>query len=108
MTDDIIQATGDLFPTLPGVPSSTGVAMNPPPARILGEVNQLVAAAMAGLPADSRGQLVGIATKNPETGRVDVNLALAVRAGAHVEVVAWIGKTWGQPIAAGVLGRATF
>lgn len=108
MSDEIIQAPGDLFPTVPGVPSSKGVAMNPPPASILANVNHLVSAAMSGVPEDGRGQLVGIATRNPETGAVDVNLALATRIGSRVEVVAWMGKTWGQPVAAGVIGKVTF
>src|SRR5688500_1009300 len=105
MSGEIIHASGDLFPTLPGVESSRGGAMNPPPASILRDVNTLIAAALSGVADDERGHLVGIATRNATTGAVDVNVALAMKAGDRVEVVAWFGKTWGQPVAAGGVGK---
>lgn len=108
MTDDIIQATGDLFPRVDGVASSKGVAMNPPPASVLGDVAKMVRDAMANIPDNERGELVGIATRDAD-GTVNVNLALATKVGSHVDIVAFIGKSWGRPIAAAplTLGAAT-
>ena len=108
-TSGIITATGDLFP---GLKVSKGVAMTPPPDAILGTVSKMVREAMMSIPEKEKLALVGIATKGPD-GAVNVNLALAAKAGKHVEVVAWLGKSWGEPIAAaplsvGVDGRVHF
>jgi len=97
----------DQFPTIEDVASTGGVAMNPPPAAILGTVSRMVTEAMATIPNGGRGQLVGIATRHAN-GQVHVNLALAVRAGGHVEVLAYVGKTWGIPVTAGLIGRVSF
>ena len=105
MSGEVIHATGDLFATVPGVPTNKGVAMNPPPAEYIGDVTRMVNAAMATMPEDGRGQLVGIANINPVSGKLDVNAALAVRAGSRVDIVAWFGKSWGEPVHAGVMGR---
>jgi len=103
-TGSVINATGDLFPYISGVPSSRGVAMNPPPASVIGEVNRMVSDALAQIPDGERAQLVGIATKDLRTGETHVNLALAAKVGSHVEVLTWFGKSWGTPVAAGVVG----
>jgi hypothetical protein len=85
----------DLFPTIPGVLATNGVAMNPPPASILDAVSKQVKDAVATLPPDGKGALVGVATTS------GVNLALVHKAGEHVTVLGWIGKSWGQPLAGG-------
>lgn len=101
MAGEIIQATGDLFPRVDGVTSSKGVAMNPPPASVLADTTRFVKDAMAQVQDGEHGTLVAIATK---TGDVtNVNLAFAVKAGDRVEVVTWIGKTWGTPVGASPL-----
>lgn len=97
----IITATGDLFPKVPGVDSSKGVALNAPPASVLADTTRFVTEAMASVTPGEHGTLVAIATKTGEV--TNVNLAFAVKAGAHVEVVTWIGKTWGTPVAAAPL-----
>ena len=107
MSPDIITATGDLFPKVTGVASSKGVAMNAPPAAILGDVSKMVADAVSALPVGSRGALVGIATTNA-SGGVNVNLALATKVGEKVTVIAWAGKSWGQPIAGGAAVQVAF
>ena len=101
MSDAIVTATGDLFATVAGVDSQGGVAMNAPPAAILSEVSDMVTTAMADVPPDAHGQLVGIATEID--GTIAVNLALAVRATTTVEILAWVGKSWGRPIKAGLV-----
>lgn len=94
------------FPTLPGITSTGGVSMTAPPASMLSDINRLVTAALADVPDGQHGQLVGIATRTGD--RIDVNLALAVKAGGRVTVAAWMGKSWGEPVAAGVVGRVGF
>lgn len=84
----------DTLPSVPGLPLS-GVAMNEPPASILNAAMTEIRTEMATLPDGARGALVGIATTR------GVNLALATRVNGHVEVTAWIGKTWGDPISGG-------
>jgi hypothetical protein len=105
--DGIVQVTGDLFPTVPDVASSKGVAMNPPPAEILSTVNQMVADAVKALPPGATGALVGIATKNA-AGQVNVNLALTKKVRENVTVVGWMGKSWGQPIEGGAAIQVVF
>jgi len=85
----------DVFPTVPGAPVLKGVAMNAPPAAILVELTKQVHDAVATLPPGKNGALVGVATT---TG---VNLAVVAKAGEHVKVVGWAGRTWGQPISGG-------
>ena len=110
MTDEVIQAPGDLFPRVPGIPSSGGVAMNPPPASLLGDIHQHIVAAMSDIPADGRGRLVTIATRTGD--RTSVNLAIVAKHQfdnkTEVKVGAWMGKTWGQPVAVGVMGEVDF
>lgn len=92
----------DLFATVPGVPSTTGVALNAPPVSILAQATKMVSEAVATIPPGSKGALVAIATEK------GVNLALASKVGDHVEVTTWIGKSWGAPIAGGAAVKVTF
>lgn len=100
MTSGIITATGDLFPTITGMATAKGVAMNPPPDAILVDVTRMVEHAMQAVPANGKGALVGIATKDAN-GALNVNLALVQKVGARVNVVSWLGKSWGQPVSGG-------
>lgn len=103
---EILQMT-DLFAKVPGVPSSKGVAMTPPPASILSDVNRMVTEAMATIPADKKGALVGIATLAPDGG-VHVNMALATKVGSKVSVISWVGRSWGKPIEGGAAVQVSF
>ena len=100
---EVIKMTGDLFAKVPGTPSTAGVALNKPPASILGEATRMISEAMVHVPEGEHGTLVAIATETD--GKINVNLAFAIKAGKHVEVVTWIGKSWGTPVSAGVVGR---
>ena len=103
---DIIQADGDLFANVPGVASAQGVALNAPPPAIFADVMQRVTDTVQAMPEGSKVALVGIATET--NGVKNVNLALAIRAGTHVEIVTWLGKTWGAPVDKGVALRWHF
>lgn len=103
---DVIHMSEDMFAKVPGTASTKGVALNKPPASILAEATRMVTEAMANVPPGEKGQLVAIATM--KDGKVDVNLAFAVKVGKHVDVVQWIGLTWGEPVSAGLLGRVHF
>jgi hypothetical protein len=104
---EIIQATGDLFAKVPGVESTGGVSMTPPPDAILGQVTGMVARAMQSIPPNARGALVGIATTDA-TGNTNVNLALAVKVNEHVSVLSWIGKNWQRPVEGGAAVQWVF
>jgi hypothetical protein len=85
----------DTMPLVPGVPSDKGVAMNVPPASLLDAMTKEVKDAVATLPDGARGALVGVATTK------GVNLAVVSKLNGHVDVTAWIGKSWSEPIAGG-------
>lgn len=87
-------------PTIPGVFLSNGVQQLAPPASILDAVNKQVHDAFAALPPDASGALVAIATRDAD-GKSTANLALVTRVGEHANVTAWIGKSWGAPVAGG-------
>lgn len=93
--------TPDRFAQIPGVPSSKGVALNPPPGPIAAAATKHIADAFAQLPADKQGGLFAVATRQGDV--TNTNLAFAVRGPAGVEVVTWIGKSWGDPVAAAPL-----
>lgn len=97
---------GNTFAVVPGLPSTGGVALNPPPASILAQATKMVSDAMTDIPPGERGSLVAIATKQGDA--VNVNLAFAVKANDHIDIVTWVGKSWGEPVAAGVVGRVHF
>lgn len=103
----IVPASGDLFPKVSGLETSKGVAMNPPPAEILGTVNQMVADAVKNIPEGATGALVGIATRS-SSGAVNVNLALTKKVRDNVTVVGWMGKSWGQPVEGGAAIQVLF
>lgn len=85
------------FPSIPqlSVPPGVGVAMNTPPSSLLQSINKEIKDAVATLPPESKGALVGVTTTE------GVNLALVSRVNKKVDVTAWIGKTWGAPVKGG-------
>lgn len=72
-----------------------GVATNPPPASLLDAITRQVHEAVATLPPGANGGLVAVATT------AGVNLAVVSKVGDHVDIQAWIGKDWQQPLEGG-------
>jgi hypothetical protein len=91
--------------TIPGLPSALkmeeGVVTNAPPAGLIAPTHRLISDAVAEL-----GTQKGIATWILTT--TGVNLALVDKVGDHVAVTLWIGKTWGEPLSAGLAGEVTW
>jgi hypothetical protein len=79
-----------------------GVAFNAPPSSLLADATKLIDQMAAGLPADAKGAVVGIAT---EAGW---NAAVVHRAGERFQVVSWIGKQWDSPPTGGAAVRASW
>lgn len=80
--------------------AENGVLTNPPPLTWATEINDSITKFVnATIAADERGGLVAIATTK------GVNLAVVQRTGKNSEIVAYIGKTWGEPLDAGVQWR---
>ena len=59
-----------------------------PPEYALPSITAAVNKAVAAIPSDKTGALVTIFTPK------GANLCLAQRAGDHVKITAWVGKTW--------------
>lgn len=95
------------MPDIPGLPpelvASKGVEMTPPTGEALTKATSLIDQAMATVRDGEKGALIWIAQRQGD--QTSVNLAYAHKVGEHVEVTAWIGKTWGEPIDAGIAGR---
>jgi hypothetical protein len=82
--------------------ASAGVAVMAPPEALLPSIAAAVAKACEAIPAGRTGALVAIAdTKG-------ANLAVVQRIGTHVEIMGWIGKSWGEPIAGGASVHASW
>lgn len=78
-----------------------GVAMTPPPAALKATIEASIGRAIAGL-APGEGAFVAIATTQ------GTNFAVVARLPHGFDVRGWFGKTWGEPIDAGVEVRKTF
>lgn len=72
-----------------------GVAFNPPPAALIKDVQQSIKLAVAQLPPQSKGAIVGVVT---ESG---VNAAVVAKLDRGWTVTSFIGKTWQGPVTAG-------
>lgn len=87
---------------IPGLPehwaSLPSVQMTPPPLQWKPDAERLITEALASL-GEERGAIVWIAT---QTG---VNLAIVQKVNTHVEILGYAAKSWGKPLAAGVVGR---
>jgi hypothetical protein len=95
------------FPKLPGVPLDElqrpkGVQFNAPPEHLLPSIMGSIERAMSELPPDVDGALVGQATK------AGWNAAIVMKAPLGINVEAWIGSKWGEPIDYGVAVLKTF
>jgi hypothetical protein len=84
-----------------------GVHMNPPPQEFIKETRSIISDAVKSIKVDRQGALLWVATANTD-GEVNLNLAYAHKIRDNITVTAWIGKEWGQPIAAGVAGTWDF
>jgi hypothetical protein len=74
------------------------------PVGLISDALQLaVANVLATVPPDKRLAFVAVATER------GVNLAVAYRAGPHMVVAAWLGKSgWDKPLGRGVALQAVF
>jgi len=79
-----------------------GVAFTTPRSRLMDSIQAELDRALAKLPEGTNGAVVGIATS---TG---VNAAVVTRLGRGWDVAAWVGKSWGEPVAGGALVRKTW
>lgn len=79
-----------------------GVVMEPPPGQYISETTRIIEDAVAHLGPNDRGILTWVATTK------GVNLALVDKINDHVDVSAFIGKNWGSPLEAGVVGRISW
>lgn len=79
-----------------------GVRTVPPPASIAQRATEMVTQTFAALPAGTTGAFIPIVTR--QQGKLAGNAAFVQRVGDHVRVVAWVGKTWGEPVSAGGAG----
>lgn len=77
-----VTPTGDLY---------KGVEMQVPPASIMPSISAALAKAVAEIPFDRKGALMGIVTER------GVNLAVVHRVGRDFAVSAWIGRSWVGP-----------
>lgn len=73
-----------------------------PPASILAQATQMVVEAAKTLEPDEKLALVTVVTTTGANG------ALVARVQEDLVVTLWIGKTWGQPVSAGVAARWAF
>ncbi len=81
--------------------------MQTPPADMLPVITSRLAKAMHSLPEDRHGALFWIATTE------GINLAVVQRVPGLLRrtdftITGYIGKAWGEPLEAGVIGSATW
>lgn len=89
------------IPNLPAKLLGTpGVEMMMPPTSILPSVTRMVTDAVSNLGTNENGLFT--VWINTTAG---VNLAHVQRVGGHAEVVSYVGKSWGEPIEAGIAAR---
>jgi hypothetical protein len=81
------------------VVNDKAIQFNPPPDHHVSDLMNSINSAMASLPPDAKGALVMVPTT------AGGNAAIVVRAGHSWDVMTWIGKSWGEPLAAGVAVR---
>lgn len=95
------------MPDIPGVPeqlvTAPGVQMNAPPAQYIDQPLGVIGAAVAKLGPGEKGKLVWVATLRGK--QVSVNVAVVNKFNEHFEVVAYVGKDWGKPLEAGIVGH---
>lgn len=79
-----------------------GVELNAPPPKYFADISASVDKFAQTLKAGEEGGMVGIATTK------GVNIAVVQRINSHSTVVAYIGKTWGEPIEGGLMWKLTW
>ena len=80
-----------------------GVRFQPPPVDLQPSIQRAIADAVAKIPPDKSGALVGLVNEH------GANAAVVTRLGKAWEVQAWIGKDWkGGALQYGGLVRATW
>jgi hypothetical protein len=79
-----------------------GVALNPPPPHLFRDISESVDKFAQTLKADEHGGFVGIATTK------GMNIAVVQRINQHSTVVAYVGKSWGEPIEGGLMWKLTW
>lgn len=93
------------MPSIPGIPEdlvkTPGVEVRSPPVEYIDSTRTVIRDALREL-GDNRGVLTWVLTDK------GVNLAIVDKINEHVAVSAWIGKSWGAPISAGIVGQATW
>ena len=92
------------IPVAEGLPANMptiGVQQVLPPAEYFGSLSRAIEHfSAATLQPGDRGGLVSVATIRPDGSRV-FNLAIVQKTGKKGEIVGWVGKTWGAPLANG-------
>jgi len=78
--------------------TASGVAFNQPPAEFLSETNSMIRDAVANIGKGDKFLFVGVVTDK------GTNAAAVQKLGDHIEIVEYIGKTWGKPLEAGIAG----
>jgi hypothetical protein len=73
-----------------------GVAFNRPPIEVFEQTNQMIHHAVSQIGKGDKFLFVAVATTK------GTNVAAVQKLGDHVEIVEYIGKTWGEPLSAGV------
>lgn len=91
------------MPNIPNLPPELvdreGVEMTLPPPTLLPTIRDYIDNAAAVLKPGERGRLVWIADTH------GVNVAVVNKVNEHIEIAAFVGKRWGQPYAAGLVGQ---
>lgn len=72
-----------------------GVAFTEPPPHLIADVQQSIQQAVAQLPPDAKGAIVGVTTAQ------GVNAAVVARLEHGWMVQSWIGKDWHAPLSGG-------
>lgn len=80
--------------------------MNAPPAEYIQQTTAMIQHAVAQLGVDEKGCLTWLASKKGD--QVIVNLAVVAKVNDNFQVLGWIGKEFGEPIAAGIAGRLSW
>lgn len=82
------------------------VLFNQPPAEFIEKTNSMIRDAVAQIGKGDKFLFVGVV--NVVKGKSNTNFAAVQKVGDHVEIVEYIGKTWGEPLSAGIAGSWHF
>jgi len=83
-------------PAVPTLPTpAQGVQFRPPPPEYLREVTSKISEAVAQIPAGKSGALIGVVTQR------GANAVLVAKVRGDWQTMAYVGKSWGQPVEVG-------